>query len=324
MSEAITRDGYRAGPFRGLGHRFELVTQDPALTDALATLYTPLRTGAPPGGEATEYVVEPPVPGQLWQLQVDGRVTVRSSTPGGAVRMLLQSVGDGIRRGPLAEEGPPPRGVLYLDGAAVEIDGTGVLLLAERGVDLTAVLVRLLDGGEGAVGYLGEVGVAVDVDGALMRGAPTPLSLREEHWAAMAHLRDLVPDGIVPYLDLTWPLPAAALGRIVDRATLGVVLHLGGSETSPDAPDDAEAASSPDVEVEPLGPAVAATQLVDRLPYAERAGLTVERLREVAGLVEQVDSFRVLAGPGPGAVAEAVVAAVRTRSRHRSSTLALG
>lgn len=324
MDGASIDGGDRAGPFRGLEHRFELATHDPELTDALATLYAPLRTSAEPDGASTEYVVEPPAPGQLWQLRVDGQITVRSSTAGGVVRMLLQSVGEGIRRAPSAAGGHGQRGVLHLDGAAVEIDGTGVLLLADRTLDLAAVLVWLLDGSADVVGYLGEGGVAVDVEAALMRGAPTPLSLREEHGAAATHLRDLVPDGVIPYLDLTWPLPAAALGRIVDHTTLEVVLHLDGREVPADGQAERAADRVPPMELATLGPAVTATRLVDRLPADDRVGLTAERLRDVAGLAEQLDSVRVLAGPGPAAMADAVVAAVRTRCRQRSSTLALG
>lgn len=313
----------RAGPFQGFGHQFEIVTHEPGLADAVAALYAPLRAGGGRGSASTEYVVEPPVPGQLWQLRVDGQVTVRSSTPGGAVRMLLQSVNDRLRRGRSTQDGRGARAdVLHLDAAAVEVDGTGVLLLADRGVDLTAVLVRLLDLHPDVVGYLGEVVVEIDLPGLSLHSAPTPLSLRKEHWAAANHLRALVPEPITPYLDLTWPLPATALGRVVERARLGVVLHLGVDEATPDERDGGSAIDERGPEMVPLRPAVAATRLLDRLPHHERVGLTVERLRQVAALVEQLDTLEVIADKDPVALADAVVAGVRACEQQRTSTLA--
>jgi hypothetical protein len=301
-----------AGPFLGLDHGFVITTQDAALAEALTCLYAPLRVSDTGRSGWVEYAVEPPTPGELWQLRVDGRVTVRSSTPGGVVRMLLRSVADAIRRGPSPVDPPGPRGALQLDGAAVEIDGTGVLLLAGRGVDLAAVLIRLLRGSGDAVGYLGETAVHLDTDALALRGAATPLSLHQDRWDAEVALRELVPDGVVPYLDLAWPLPAPALGRVADTATLGLVVQL--------EIGDASAARGG----EALRPTEAVTCLLDRLPTGERTDLTVERLRQVATVAEQVDVVRLVAGPEPGAVAEAVRNTVRVRCRPAAATSASG
>jgi hypothetical protein len=309
------------GPFRGLGARFTIASHDPALTAALGELYAPLAApAAADGSSAVPIVLAPPTPGEPWTLSVDRRVVVRSSTAGGAVRMLLRSVEDLLRREhddpdqPVAE----PASTLHLSAAAIEVAGRGTLLLTDHHSDRDALLACLLHDHED-VRYLGAAAVHLGVGDLGLSSAATPLALHRDHWESLAALGEFVPPGVHPYLDLVWPLPAAALGAIADHTHLEVVCLL-------EASDDAEVAPFRAGEgVVPIGPAVCVTRLLDRLPAQERTGLPRQRLEQVASVVERVATISVTSVADPIADATAVLTAVRqaprvlpTRAAHRA------
>jgi hypothetical protein len=308
---------HTTGPFRALGARFTITTHDPALTEALATLYAPMATAGATAGDTdaeptrsddrpppVPIVVAPPTPWELWTLAVDGQVTVRSSTPGGILRMLLHAVEDLVRRDPDRPADPATdpdlTAALHLRAASIEVAGTGTLVLTDHRVDLPTLLVRLLHDRDD-VRYLGSAAVHLDLDDLMVTSAPTPLTLHRDHWQALPELAELVPAGARPYVDLAWPLPADHLGAIAERTHLEVVCLLGS------AADLAPAEPA----LEPIRPATCVARLLDRLPPADRTALTTERLEQVASLVSRIKPLRVAVSGDPVADAEVVVAAVR-------------
>lgn len=192
---------HRAGPFRALGHRFDVVTSDRDLAGYLDDLFAAMAGDEPPGEPVAHYrVVRRAGDPAAWVVARDGHEVVRTTEGSNALAMLLWDV----NRSVVERTG----GLLLLHAAAAERDGWGVVLPGAMEAGKTTIVAGLVRAG---LRYLTDEVTAIDPERLWVHPYPKALSVDPGSWEVLADLEPAVPDGARPFLPDQWQVVPASV-----------------------------------------------------------------------------------------------------------------
>ena len=190
----------RAGPFRALGHTFDVRTTDEEVGRYLASVLAPLADPCQP-----ETIYSMPAVGAGHQggfaLYENTTLLVASSDPVYVVDVLLWTInGAAVRR--------TPEQVLV--HAAAAGDGERAALFpAPSGSGKTTLVAALVQRG---LHYFTDETVAIDPGSTLVRPYPRSLSVKEGSWPVLASLGLVRPTGTSGFGTGQWQLDPRAIG----------------------------------------------------------------------------------------------------------------
>jgi hypothetical protein len=196
---------HSAGPFRALGHRFEVRSADPRAVDTVSALFAAFEDRGP-SGAAVIYELRHASGRRPFQLLADGELIHEGIGPGVAIDALIAE----IDRGAVLSKHP----FVVLHAGAVSWSGAGIVLPAPADHGKSTLVAGLVRAG---CHFLSDECAPID-DRGFVLPFPRPLMLSPQSIPLVPGIRDIAAAADGPYRNLRYRLAPKHLN---DEAVAG-------------------------------------------------------------------------------------------------------